>query len=210
MEMLDSHTLFLFITASTLLALAPGPDNIFVLTQSMLKGAKPGIFVTLGLCTGLIFHTSAVALGVAAIFQTSITAFNILKFIGAAYLLYLAYLSFRSCSKSKLKADKDNLTLGKLYKRGILMNVTNPKVSIFFLAFLPQFTNVQAGNVTLQILLLGAIFMLCALIVFSAVAFSAGKLGDWFNRSPNAQNILNKVAGSIFALLAVKLALSER
>jgi len=208
--MIDSHTLFLFVLASSLLALAPGPDNIFVLTQSMVKGSKPGIFVTLGLCTGLIVHTSAVALGVAAIFQTSVTAFNILKFIGAGYLLYLAYLSFRASSKSKLKANKDNFTLGKLYKRGIIMNVTNPKVSIFFLAFLPQFTNPQMGNVTLQVFLLGAIFMICAFIVFSAIALMAGKLGDWFNSSPNAENILNKIAGSIFGLLALKLALSER
>lgn len=208
--MIDSHTLFLFVVASSLLALAPGPDNLFVLTQSMVKGSKPGILVTLGLCTGLIVHTSAVALGVAAIFQTSVTAFNILKFIGAGYLLYLAYLSFRSSSQSKLKANKDNLTLGKLYKRGIIMNVTNPKVSIFFLAFLPQFTNPQTGNVTIQIFLLGAIFMICTFIVFSAIAIMAGKLGNWFNRSPNAENILNKVAGTIFGLLAVKLALSER
>ena len=208
--MLDFETILLFVTASTLLALAPGPDNIFVLTQSMIKGAKPGIFVTLGLCSGLVFHTTAVALGVAAIFQTSILAFNILKFLGAGYLLYLAYMSFMSNSKSKIKADKDNLSLVKLYKRGIIMNITNPKVSIFFLAFLPQFTNPSTGSVTLQIFILGAIFMLCALMVFSSIALVAGKLGNWFNRSKNAENILNKVAGTVFAGLAIKLALSER
>lgn len=208
--MLDFETIILFITASTLLALAPGPDNIFVLTQSMIKGAKPGIFVTLGLCSGLVFHTSAVALGVAAIFQTSIVAFNILKFIGAGYLLYLAYMSFMSNSKSKVKADKEDLSLTKLYKRGIIMNITNPKVSIFFLAFLPQFTNPSTESVTLQIFTLGAIFMLCALVVFSSIALLAGKLGNWFNRSENAENILNKVAGTVFAGLAIKLALSER
>ena len=208
--MLDFETILLFVTASTLLALAPGPDNIFVLTQSMIKGAKPGIFVTLGLCSGLVFHTTAVALGVAAIFQTSILAFNILKFLGAGYLLYLAYMSFMSNSKSKIKADKDNLSLVKLYKRGIIMNITNPKVSIFFLAFLPQFTNPSTGSVTLQIFVLGAIFMLCALVVFSSISLVAGKLGNWFNRSKNAENILNKVAGTVFAGLAIKLALSER
>ena len=208
--MLDFETIILFITASTLLALAPGPDNLFVLTQSMSKGAKPGIFVTLGLCSGLIFHTSAVALGVAAIFQTSIIAFNILKYIGAGYLLYLAYMSFQSSSSSSVKADKQELSSFKLYKRGIIMNITNPKVSIFFLAFLPQFTNPSTGSVTLQIFMLGAIFMMCALIVFSSIAMIAGKLGSWFNRSPNAENILNKIAGTVFAGLAIKLALSER
>ena len=208
--MLDFETILLFVTASTLLALAPGPDNIFVLTQSMTKGAKPGVFVTLGLCSGLVFHTTAVALGVAAVFQTSIVAFNILKFIGAGYLLYLAYMSFTTNSQSKIKADKENLSLARLYKRGIIMNITNPKVSIFFLAFLPQFTNPTTGSVTLQIFALGAIFMLCAFVVFSSIALVAGKLGNWFNRSKNAENILNKMAGTIFAGLALKLATSER
>lgn len=208
--MLDFDTIILFITASTLLALAPGPDNIFVLTQSMIKGAKPGFFITLGLCSGLIFHTTAVALGVAAIFQTSLTAFNILKYIGAGYLLYLAFMAFKSSSKSKIQASKDNISLFKLYKRGIIMNITNPKVSIFFLAFLPQFTNPANGDITMQVFLLGAIFMLCALVVFSSVALLSGKLGVWFKQSKNAENILNKTSGTIFAALALKLALSER
>jgi len=208
--LLDLETILLFITASTLLALAPGPDNIFVLTQSMIKGARPGIFVTLGLCCGLVFHTSAVALGVAAIFQTSIIAFNILKFVGASYLLYLAYMLFMSNSKSSVKADKSSLSNFKLFKRGVIMNITNPKVSIFFLAFLPQFTNPAMGSITVQIFVLGGIFMACALVVFSSIALVAGKLGNWFNRSPNAENILNKVAGTVFAGLAIKLALSER
>ncbi len=208
--MLDFETILLFITASSLLALAPGPDNLFVLTQSMSKGAKDGILITLGLCSGLVFHTTAVALGIAAVFQTSITAFNILKFIGATYLLYLAYLSFKSNSKTKLDTKKSSLSYFKLYKRGVIMNITNPKVSIFFLAFLPQFTNPQSGNITIQIFILGAIFMLCALVVFSSIALVAGKLGNWFNRSKNAENILNKIAGTVFAGLAIKLALSER
>ena len=208
--MLDLETILIFITASTLLALAPGPDNLFVLTQAMSKGTKDGIFITFGLCSGLIFHTTAVALGVAAIFQTSVTAFNILKFIGAGYLLYLAYLSFKSNSKTKLDTQKNSISPLKLYKRGVIMNITNPKVSIFFLAFLPQFTNPAVGSITAQVFMLGAIFMLCALVVFSAIALLAGKLGSWFNRSPNAENILNKVAGTVFVGLAIKLAMSNR
>jgi len=132
-------------SASILLALAPGPDIIFVLTQSMTKGSRSGIVIALGLCSGLIFHTSAVALGVAVIFQTSIIAFTILKCVGAAYLLYLAYMAFKDASKSKLEAQNAPVDLLSLYKRGILMNITNPKVSIFFLAFLPQFTNPNWG-----------------------------------------------------------------
>jgi len=208
--MLSLDTILLFITASTLLALVPGPDNIFVLTQSMSKGAKPGIFVTLGLCTGLIVHTSAVALGVAAIFQTSQLAFNILKYIGAGYLLYLAYLSFKSSSSHHLKANHKELSYSKLYKRGIFMNVTNPKVSIFFLAFLPQFTDPKNGSVTLQIFLLGFIFILCAFAVFGFISLLAAKIGSWFNKTKNGEAILNKAAGSVFALLALKLAFTHR
>jgi len=192
------------------LALVPGPDNIFVLTQSMSKGAKPGIFVTFGLCTGLIVHTSAVALGVAAIFQTSQLAFDILKYIGAAYLLYLAYLSFKSSSSHHLRANQKELSYAKLYRRGIIMNITNPKVSIFFLAFLPQFTNPGSGSVTVQVFILGFIFILCALVVFISISFLAAKIGSWFNKTKNGEAILNKIAGSVFGLLALKLAFTHR
>lgn len=208
--MLDFQTLAMFIMASTFLALAPGPDNLFVLTQSMVRGSKAGLAITLGLCSGLVFHTSAVALGVAVIFQTSALAFTLLKFAGAGYLLYLAYLSFKDASKTKLSTDKLSLSLGALYRRGILMNVTNPKVSIFFLAFLPQFTKPALGNVTAQVFLLGATFMLCALVVFSLIALLAGRVGDWFAKTKYGESILNKVAGTIFGVLAIKLALSER
>lgn len=208
--MLDIQTLAMFMMVSSLVALAPGPDNIFVLTQSMVRGAKAGIAITLGLCSGLVFHTSAVALGVAVIFQTSALAFSLLKYIGAGYLLYLAYLSFKDASKTKLNTDKLSLSLGALYRRGILMNVTNPKVSIFFLAFLPQFTKPELGNVTTQVFLLGASFMLCALIVFTLIALLSAQVGNWFSKTKYGESILNKVAGTIFGLLAIKLALSEQ
>ncbi|MDD3343982.1 MAG: LysE family translocator [Sulfurospirillaceae bacterium] len=208
--MIDSNTLVMFSFASILLALAPGPDNIFVLTQSMVKGSRAGVVITLGLCSGLVFHTTAVALGVAVIFQTSTIAFNLLKFAGALYLLYLAYLSFKDASKTKLNTNQPTLHMGALYKRGVFMNVTNPKVSIFFLAFLPQFTNIANGHVTLQIFTLGAIFMVWAFIVFCLIALMAGKIGAWFAQTKHGEKILNRAAGSIFALLAVKLALAER
>ncbi len=206
----DFDTLLIFITASIALALVPGPDNIFVLTQSMSKGAKSGIATTLGLCTGLIVHTTAVALGIAVIFQTSLLAFNLLKYIGALYLLYLAYLSFKDSSSLHVKANKKDYTYMQLYKRGIFMNVTNPKVSIFFLAFLPQFTDASKGNVTFQIFLLGFLFILSALVVFGSISVLAGKIGEWFNRSQKANMILNRIAGTIFGALAVKLAFTQR
>jgi threonine/homoserine/homoserine lactone efflux protein len=139
--MLPLETLAPFFAASVLLCLAPGPDNIFVLTQSALRGRSAGLAVMLGLCTGLVGHSTAVALGVAVVFQTSALAFSMLKFIGAGYLIYLAWQAFRAPATPIEASGSENLRLGKYYSRGIIMNITNPKVSIFFLAFLPQFAD---------------------------------------------------------------------
>ncbi|AFL68173.1 LysE family translocator [Sulfurospirillum barnesii] len=208
--MLELQTVLMFIGASTLLALAPGPDILFVLTQSMSKGSRSGMVIALGLCSGLVFHTTAVALGVAVIFQSSELAFTLLKLFGAGYLLYLAWMAFRDASRSKLNLDKTPLALSALYRRGILMNITNPKVSIFFLAFLPQFTNPALGSVTVQIFSLGALFMLCALSVFTLVSLLAGKLGAWFSKTPYGERILNYLAGTVFTALAVKLVFTSK
>jgi threonine/homoserine/homoserine lactone efflux protein len=208
--MFDLSTLLLFTSASLLLALAPGPDNIFVLTQSALKGRLVGLVVTLGLCTGLIVHTSAVALGVAAVFQASALAFDLLKYAGAAYLLYLAWGAFRA-GASVLSSESDQeISLARYYLRGIVMNVTNPKVSIFFLAFLPQFTRPEQGHLPLQMLVLGGVFILATLLVFGAISLLAGVLGQWLRRSARAQQLLNKTAAVVFAALALKLAAASR
>lgn len=193
-----------------LLGLAPGPDNIFVLTQSALRGRSAGIVVMLGLCTGLIVHSCAVAFGVAVIFQTSAIAFSVLKFIGAGYLVYLAWLAFRaSIKKIQVKPDKD-IKLRKLYCRGIIMNITNPKVSIFFMAFLPQFADPSNGSLSLQVLILGGLFILATILVFGGIALMAGTLGQWLTRSDHAQKILQRVAGTVFLGLALKLTATER
>ena len=199
-----------FLTTSILLGLAPGPDNIFVLTQSALQGRRAGIAVTLGLCTGLVCHSCAVALGVAVLFQTSALAFTVLKYIGAAYLIYLAWQAFRAPAlgiEDQAKRRTDHL---KLYGRGIIMNITNPKISIFFLAFLPQFADPARGPVWIQILLLGGFFIVATLMIFAGIALLAGTLGQWLNRSLHAQTILNKLAGTVFLGLALKLATTRR
>lgn len=208
--MLSTDTIASFFLAAVLLALAPGPDNIFVLTQSAVKGKLAGILVTLGLSTGLIVHTTAVALGVAIIFKTSAVAFTILKMAGVGYLLYLAWAAFRAGSSDiNLESDQP-ARLGKLYIRGIILNVTNPKVSIFFLAFLPQFADPALGSVTIQIFHLGGLFILSTLLVFGGIALVAGTLGDFLNQSSKAQIIMNRIAGSVFVGLALKLVTTER
>lgn len=232
-----------FFGVAVVLALSPGPDNIFVLTQSAIAGRAAGMMVVFGLCTGLVGHTVAVAAGVAALFRASPAAFTVLKLCGVAYLLYLAWQSLRpvraaapdsgapTSMGSQGEAAAAGTTLsapieatdarsasagpkpealttppyGALYRRGIIMNLTNPKVSLFFLAFLPQFTSPLRGSVALQTLMLGVLFMLATLLVFGAVAWFAGAVGERLRRSPRIQVIMDRLAGVIFIGLAAAL-----
>jgi len=208
--MLSNETFSAFFLASTLLAIAPGPDNVFVLTQSALHGKLSGLVVVFGLCTGLLVHTTAVAFGVAVIFQASTLAFTLLKIIGAGYLVYLAWQIIRATPEQIRMQSDQQKSLGTLYRRGIIMNVTNPKVSIFFLAFLPQFADPVRGPISLQMVALGGIFITATILVFGAIALIGGALGEWLNRSERAQRVMNWTAGTIFVGLAVKLVTAER
>jgi len=203
--MLPIETLASFLAASLFLAAAPGPDNIFVLTQSALQGPRAGVAVTIGLCSGLVVHTTAVALGVAAIFHASAAAFTTLKLIGACYLLYLAWQAFRTSAATVEAREKIHIPLLKLYRRGIIMNITNPKVSIFFLAFLPAFADPSRGPLAIQIMGLGLVFIASTILVFGTVALAAGSVGQWFNRSQRARKVMNILAGIVFIALAARL-----
>jgi threonine/homoserine/homoserine lactone efflux protein len=202
-------TLAAFFAVSALLALAPGPDNLYVLAQSALRGPGAGIAITLGLCTGLLVHTALVTLGVAALVRASAPAFAALKLAGAGYLLYLAWRAFGAAASELRAATEGALRGWAYYRRGIFMNVTNPKVSIFFLAFLPQFADPGRGALAPQLVLLGAVFIVAALLVFGAISLLAGRLGERLRRSPGAQRWLNRIAGTVFVGLALKLAASE-
>ncbi|OYQ34196.1 threonine transporter RhtB [Niveispirillum lacus] len=207
----DVDLLAAFSLTALLLAYAPGPDNIFVLTQAALKGPWKGVMVTLGLCTGLIVHTTGVALGVAVVFQTSPTAFTLLAVVGALYLLYLAWGAWRAAPETLTDPTMDDRgEWGRLYLRGIIMNVTNPKVAIFFLAFLPQFTAPERGNLAMQLFILGTVFMLCALLAFSSIAFAAGSIRPWLRTSNRGQILLNRVAALVFVGLALTLLTAQQ
>ena len=199
-----------FFVASLIMGLAPGPDILFVLTQSALYGARAGLATTCGLLTGLFVHITAVSVGVAALFQQSLLAFTLLKFAGAAYLLYLAWLSFRSGASRTSLQHSHFPGYKALYCRGVIMNVTNPKVTLFFLAFLPQFADPARGGLTWQIILLGMLFQLATLLVFGAVSLLAGKVATRFNQSVQAQLFLNRAAGCVFIGLAVMLLFASR
>jgi threonine/homoserine/homoserine lactone efflux protein len=209
-NMIPLDVLITFFFAAALLALSPGPDNIFVLTQSALSGKLAGLVVTCGLCTGLIVHTLAVAFGVAVIFQTSAAAFTVLKIFGAGYLLYLAWQAFKASAARIQNTENGGHSYLKLYRRGIIMNVTNPKVSIFFLAFLPQFADPARGSLTLQLIVFGGIFIIATILVFCTIAMLAGFLSQWLNRSEKGQQMMNRVAGTVFIALALRLAAIKR
>ncbi len=203
------ETLLTFTGASLLLAIAPGPDNIFVLTHSAMHGSRSGIYITLGLCTGLIVHTVLVALGISTIFKVSVVAFTLLKTAGACYLLYLAWLALNARAAGLDERAGKKQSFFPLYRRGIIMNITNPKVAIFFMAFLPQFTHTTGGSITLQIVVLGTIFIISAFFVFSLISIGSGKIKALLIRSPKTQLVINRLAGIIFISLAVKLFISQ-
>ncbi|MEZ7828704.1 MAG: LysE family translocator [Brachymonas denitrificans] len=202
-----------FFGIAVLLALSPGPDNLFVITLSALRGVRAGLWVVLGLCSGLIVHTLAVAWGVAALFAASATAFTVLKLLGAAYLLYLAWGAWNapaSVVDDSGGPSVPDMTPMQAWLRGVIMNLTNPKVILFFLAFLPQFSNPARGSVAVQTFLLGLIFILAAGLTFSTLALLAGSIGRKLQRSASAQTWLNRSASVVFAGLALKLLVSQR
>lgn len=158
------------------MALMPGPDNIFVLTESIAKGAKNGILIAFGLNSGVLIHTLAAATGVSLILKQSELAFAIIQYAGAVYLLYLAFLA----AKEKVKPFKTQVNSSKgaikLVRTGFIMNILNPKVSLFFIAFLPQFVQPERGNVSVQMITMGSAFMVIGFLTFSSFALLAHQL----------------------------------
>jgi len=205
--MLPAKVLVMFFLSALVLALAPGPDNLFVLAQSAQHGKKAGLAVTAGLCTGLIGHTAAVTAGVAALIMGAPVAFEALKYCGAAYLLWLSWLSFRASGGGAAQNSMPTLPIARLYGRGIIMNITNPKVLVFFLAFLPQFASPRYGAMAPQMLTLGFLFIVATIIIFGTISLLAGSLGERLKRSRQAQLVLNRLAGTLFAALAIRLVL---
>jgi threonine/homoserine/homoserine lactone efflux protein len=208
--MLTLQTALTFFTLALLLGYTPGPDNVFVLIQSATHGRRAGFYVVLGLCTGLMVHTLAIALGLAAVFAASATAFTVLKLAGAAYLAYLAYQVLRAPVGPLAEQEQAGMSPLKMYGRGVVMNLSNPKVVFFFLALLPQFVNAQQGAVAWQIAQLGLIFIVATLISFGSITYFAGAVSRVLKRSVGAQRGLNWLVGTVFIGLALRLALAER
>ncbi len=193
------ENIFAFIFACAMLAIIPGPDILFVITQGITRGKKSAIFTAAGLATGCIFHVTCAALGVSIIFKQSRIAFLILQLFGAGYLLYLAFRAFKSTKK--LSANLNAAVSG--YKKGILMNILNPKVALFFIAFLPKFVSKNTKHFALDMIFLGLIFIIVSFLVFCLCAILSSKFNKFIVENENFSNYANKFSGCVFIIIAL-------
>lgn len=206
---MTTATLLAFLAASMGLTIAPGPDNLFVLSQGIARGRRPAIITALGMCSGVSVHTTAAAFGISAVFYSSAVAFTVVKYAGAAYLLYLAVKTLTERSGVVLAAA-DGRSSAALFRRGFLMNVLNPKVAMFFLAFLPQFVTPNTPYMPLHMLGLGAVFMVQSVVIFCLIGYCSGSIGNLIAARPRIAQCLNWLTAGIFTSLAVRLALADR
>ncbi len=209
--MISLNDFLIFALASLVLNMTPGNDMLYVATRSTSQGVKAGIVSALGIAGGCIVHLLAAVIGLSAIIASSAIAFDVIKYAGAAYLIYLGVKSFLS-KQNKFSINKsiEKKSLAKLFWQGVLTNVLNPKVALFFLAFLPQFIHPEKGNTSMKIILLGLWFNISGTMVNSIVAILFGKLGNWLADKQAFIKWQNKVTGLLLVSLGIKVALSSR
>ena len=209
--MISLNDFLLFALASLMLNITPGNDMLYVATRSTSQGVKAGVVSALGIAGGCIVHLLTAVIGLSAIIANSAIAFDIIKYVGAAYLIYLGIRSFLS-KQNKFSVDHaiEKKPLSNLFWQGVFTNVLNPKVALFFLAFLPQFIHPEKGNAALQILLLGLWFNFSGTIVNIIVAMLFGKLGNWLADKVAFIKWQNKITGLLLVGLGIKVALSSR
>ncbi|WP_028585030.1 LysE family translocator [Desulfogranum mediterraneum] len=208
--MIDISSFHLFILTSITVILMPGPAMLFVISRGLTGGIRASIYAALGTTAGVSFHLFCAAFGLAVLLQTSALAFTAVKFAGAAYLVYLAIKTLVSKEPLAGPLSQDASSAASIFCQGILINILNPKLSIFFLAFLPQFIDPQPGSVAAQTLILGALFMAMTIVVFIAYAIFSSLLRQRVLSSPRVVKTLRWCFSSVFLALGMKLALSER
>ena len=203
--------LLTFVLATAALAISPGPDNIFVLIQSITNGKKYGIATVAGLMTGCLVHATLLAFGVSAIIKQNPNLFFVIKLFGAIYLVYLAYKVFKSSDHLEVSNSGVNKkSLGALYKQGFIMNVLNPKVTIFFLAFFPGFLFSNYINIVVQFYVLAGIFILVSFTIFSAIAVLSGTISKYINEHGQLGKVLKWLQIIVFVGIAVYLLISDK
>lgn len=200
-----------FLTAAVLLNISPGPDIAFILGQTAKKGVKAGFMAMFGIWTGAFIHVVLAALGLSAVLATSAIAFATVKWIGAAYLIWLGIQAWRSKGTHlSIKEKETSQRLIKIFKQGVLVAVLNPKVAIFFLAFLPQFVEVGADPVSAQLFLHGFLIIVVAAFVEPPLILIGGKLTGYLSNNVRVSQWMNRGLGTLFIGLGIKLATSDR
>jgi threonine/homoserine/homoserine lactone efflux protein len=206
---LNFDILISFVIATATLAISPGPDNIFVLIQSITYGKKQGMAVVFGLLSGCIIHTSFVAFGLSSLIQSNVKFLFILKLLGAGYMLYLAYRVFKSSKTINTNAiATKRKSLIDLFKQGFIMNVINPKVSIFFMAFFPAFLFSKTQSLVLQFFILGFLFMVTSLLIFSTLVFFSSSVGAALKSNNRYGAVLNWSQIAVFLGIAIFIVLT--
>ncbi|MDJ0498185.1 MAG: LysE family translocator [Acidimicrobiia bacterium] len=204
----DAASLTVFILAALALLLVPGPAVLYIVARSVDQGRNAGLVSVVGVGLGSMVHVFAAALGLSALLVQSAVAFRVVKYLGAAYLIYLGIRRLIGKGDDIVRANGANRTLRRIFFQGIWVNILNPKTALFFFAFLPQFVNVDAGSVGLQILFLGTLLVTMGIITDGAYAVAAGSLGGWLKKRPRVVTAQRWFAGGVFVSLGLATALS--
>lgn len=204
----DLPTLAVFSAAALLMLVVPGPAVLYIVARCIDQGRWAGFVSILGISVGTLFHVAAAALGVSALLVSSATAFNVVKFLGAGYLIFLGIQKLRHREPADRPRIDRRSSLTKVFYEGAIVNLLNPKTALFFFAFLPQFVDVARGAVAGQILFLGCWFVVLAFLTDGVWAALAGSLAEWLKRHPGFQRRQNVFAGSVFIALGVATAFS--
>lgn len=208
---LNYEILLAFVTATAVLAISPGPDNIYVLTQSIANGKKYGLATVAGLISGCLVHTTLLAFGVSALIKNNDGLFFVIKLFGALYLLYLAYQVFKRDSALKFSGETmTDKSLAQLFKQGFIMNVLNPKVTVFFLAFFPGFLFSETISTVVQFYVLGLLFMFVSAIIFGLIAILSGMISSYISKNRKIWVFLKWLQILVFVGIAVYLLLSDK
>ncbi len=208
--MLQELNLVLFLTASLVVIVAPGPDNILVLTRGISQGRKAAMVSAAGASVGLVCHSLFAAAGLSALLAQSAVAFAVVKYVGAAYLIYLGVKTLSSREGFAVPGEERAIRLRSVFAQGVASNVMNPKIAVFFLAYLPQFADPATGGMAPQLFLLGLAFALLTWLIFSVLGYFSGAMGDSLSRRPRFSNALRWLTGGVFVALGLRLALPER
>ena len=207
---MDITNLQLFFFATVLVVIVPGPGMLFVISRSIAGGRKAGIISALGTSTGIAVHILAAGFGLSIIIFATEIGFRIMKWVGGIYLIFLAWKAFTHRQAFTLESGKADISHASIFWQGVLVNALNPKVALFFIAFIPQFVNPASWSIPAQTIVLGSIFMVFTVIIFIVYGISAAMIRKWVIEWPRVHKVIDWTTGSLFVFLGIRLAFSNR